>query len=37
MALTPTSLSWGKGHMEQGHSELFLVARALQLTPGMVI
>ena len=28
---------WGMGHMEQGHSELFWVARALQLTPGTVI
>ena len=27
----------GMGHMEQGHSELFWVARALQLTPGTVI
>ena len=27
----------GMGHMEQGHSELFWVAKALQLTPGMVI
>ena len=27
----------GIGHMEQGHSELFWVATALQLTPGMVI
>ena len=35
--LTPTSPSWGKGHMEQGHSELFWVATALQPTPGMVI
>ena len=35
--LTPTSLSWGKGHMEQGHSELFCIATAVQLTSGMVI
>ena len=35
--LTPTSLSWGMGHMEQGHSELFCVATAVQLTSGMVI
>ena len=34
--LTPTSLSWGMGHMEQGHSELFCVATAVQLTSGMV-
>ena len=27
----------GMGHMEQGHSELFWVTTALQLTPGMVI
>ena len=27
----------GMEHMEQGHSELFWVATALQLTPGMVI
>ena len=27
----------GMGHMEQGHSELFWVATALQLTPGMVV
>ena len=27
----------GMGHMEQGHAELFWVATALQLTPGMVI
>ena len=27
----------GMGHMEQGYSELFWVATALQLTPGMVI
>ena len=27
----------GMGHMEQGHSELFWVARALQLTTGTVI
>ena len=27
----------GMGHMEQGHSELFVVATALQLTPGTVI
>ena len=27
----------GMGHMEQGHSQLFWVARALQLTPGTVI
>ena len=27
----------GMGHMEQGHSELFWVARALQLTAGTVI
>ena len=27
----------GMGHMEQGHSELFWVATALQLTPGTVI
>ena len=25
---TPTSLSWGKGGMEQGHSELFCVVTA---------
>ena len=36
-ALTPTSPSWGMGHREQGHSELFWLATALQLTPGMVI
>ena len=36
--LTPTSLSWGMGHMEQGHLELFCIATAaLQLTSGMVI
>ena len=35
--LTPTSLSWGMGHMEQGHSELFCIATAVQLTSGMVI
>ena len=27
----------GMGHMEQGQSELFWVAGALQLTPGTVI
>ena len=35
--LTPTSLSWDKRHMEQSHSELFCIATALQLAPGMVI
>ena len=35
--LTPTSLSWGMGHMEQGHSEVFCTATALQLTSGVVI
>ena len=33
----PTSLSWGKGHMDQGPSELFCVATAVQLTSGMAI
>ena len=32
--LTPTSLSWGMGHMEQGHWELFCTATAVQLTSG---
>ena len=36
-ALTPTTLSWGKGHMEQDYSELFCMATALQLTPGVII
>ena len=35
--LIPTSLSWGKGHMEQGHWELFCTATPLWLTSGMVI
>ena len=35
--LTPISLSWGKGHMEEGHLELFCVATAVQLISGMVI
>ena len=35
--LTPTSLSWGMGHMEQGHCQLFCIATVLQLTSVMVI
>ena len=31
------SLSWGKGHMEQGQSELFCTVTVLQITSRMVI